>query len=76
MGEEKQTAEHVEGFSILGGIGEILCVPNLLGQKEKNIPSHGPHHSRSKSEKGPLFYLLPAREKKTSLGRVTTQGFH
>lgn len=46
------------GFSVLGGIGEMLCVPNLLGQKEKSIFCHGPYCSRSKSEKGPLFYLL------------------
>ena len=56
--------------------GETLWVPKLMGQKDKNLFSHGLYRSWSKSEKSPLLCLLSARDKRVSLGRVTTQGFH
>lgn len=43
--------------------GEMLCVLKLMGQKEKNIFSCGPDRGWRKSEKSPLFHLLPARDK-------------
>lgn len=62
-------------ISALSVQGEVLWVPKLMGQKE-NIISCGPYHSWSKSEKSPLLCLLPVRDKRASLGRVTAQGFH
>lgn len=62
-------------ISALSIQGEVLWVPKPTGQKE-NIISCGPYCSWSKSEKSPLLCLLPVRDKRASLGRVTAQGFH